>query len=74
LAKKEVCIVDTEPDLVTGLSNVSVAKRLKCREKEGRRRWKMRNRETDVGDGHCSAAVSKKEAKGRRRGNQQGEY
>ena len=58
LAKEEVGIVDTEPDLVAGFSNVAVAQGLERREEKGSRGWQMRNCQADVGDGHCTTAVS----------------
>ena len=54
LAQIEVCIVNTQPNLVARLGDVAIAKRLEGREEEGRRGWQMRDCETNLGDRHCA--------------------
>jgi hypothetical protein len=52
LAKKEVGIADTKSDLIPGLANVTISKWLQSRKEERRRSGKMRDCETNVGNGH----------------------
>jgi hypothetical protein len=53
LCEKEIRLKHSESDLRTPLSTIAIAERLKDRKKEGSGGWKMGDRETNVGDGHC---------------------
>jgi hypothetical protein len=52
LTQEEISVVDSKSNLVALLPDETVTEWLKSREKEGTRSWKMRYRETNMGNRH----------------------